>query len=636
MKSKEQEIKRDFSYIFAGTIVILIVLFSNGPFGFLPINISIFIALILGYGWFRIYFTSFDEMIQKDGRRIELFAVILLFFFWFLMKVFCIHPSTTDENIYFYMAKRFSEGLIPYRDFFFAHPPMHLIIPAIVFRTFGFNIVIAKLIPVMASLISGIFLYRLLRTLSGVIVALSGLIYYLFAYQVLMASSDMTGVNLTIMFLSISVYYLFVNKPILSGIFSAFALSCGLYSAAALLVIFIYLLIMRDLRSFAKYLIATVLLLFIIFGSFYIIGRENFILGVFKYHTLKPEKIPDRIDIFSTLNPLKIIYGSFVNTLNFLSGREFLKSIYFHSPLYISFVMVSAYFIVYGIKDFIRRKNLREPPFYRIYRVIGFSILAFLLFSVQYSSLRELYDFYLIFLFYFMAIASAYLMKYLYELPEKMNFWSASILTIAILIVLMMYKPISISLDKPLFGGDIKKDGERVEYQYNEPHFIGFISDLSHLLYYKDYRIVGKIEPFYRHYIWNKNLSFERAYEIADYIKSNSREYETITGASTIAPLLALLSNRRISAEEIDTNAKRFKSGLLTDEEFFRKVCSDNLRYLVVSARSYFSERYVGHSDFLRNSFVEEKRYSDPSAQHFKPLDVYLLKPAFAGCGLNK
>ncbi len=636
MKDSNSVEKRDILYPFVGFILIILVLFRGGPFGFLPINIAIFFALILSASWFGNYFKGFDEFVHKYARPIEYSALLLFFLFWFLIKVFSIHPSTTDENIYFYMAKRFSEGIIPYRDFFFAHPPVHLIIPAAIFKISGFNIVIAKLIPITASMISGVFLYRLLRVISGAVTALAGLIYYMFSYQVLMASSDMTGVNLTIMFLSISVYYLFVNRPVISGIFSALAVSTGMYSLALIFLIFIYLLIARNFEALLRYVLALVLPIAIISGLFYYLGRENFILGVFKYHTLKPEKIAGRIDIFSTSNPLMFIYAIIGNSFNFLTGRDFLKSIYFHSYLYIPFVIASIYFIVVSVRDFIKRKELKRPPNYKIYRVIGFSLIAFFVFVVQYSSLRELYDFYLIFLFFFMALSASYVIKYLYELPKNKGLLSAISISVVILVSLMMYRPLSASMDKPLFGGDIKSEGERVEYTYKEPNFPAVISDLAYLLYFKEYRIVGKTEPFFRHYIWNKNLSFEKAYEIAEYIRANSKDFETITGASTIAPLLALLSDRKIASEEIDTNAKRFKSGLLGDEDFFRKVCSDNLRFLVVTARSYFSERYVGHSDFLRNSFVEEKRFSDPSAQHFKPLNIYLMRPAFVGCGFIK
>ncbi len=636
MKSEQKEVRKDVSYVAAGIVLLFLLIFPNGPFGFLPPSIAVFIAFLVSYFWFAKYFESLDEIIKKRGRIIEISSLSLLIFFWFLLKVFCIHYSTTDENIYFYMAKRFSEGLLPYKDFFFAHPPMHLIIPAVIFKIFGFNIVIAKLIPITASLISGLFLYRLLRSISGVVTAFAGLIYYLFSYQVLMASSDMTGINLTIMFLSVSVYYLFLNKPVISGIFSGLAVSTGMYSAGLIATVVIYLLILREFRQLLRYLASFIVLVLIVFGTFYIIGGENFILGVFRYHTLKPEKIEGRVDIFNTVNPFVIMYGIFANSLNFLMGREFLKSLYFHSMLYIPFLIAVVSFLVLGIKDFIKRKELKRPPFYRIYRLIGFALLSFVFFVAEYSSLRELYDFYLIFLFYFMSIGAAYVIRYLTNLPSASKLGNAAIITFALIISLWMYKPLSESMDRPLFGQDVRKDGERIEYTYKEPQFAGFISDLAHLLYFKDYRIAGKTEPFYRHYIWNKNLSFEKAKEMADYIRANTKEFETITGASTIAPLLALLSDRRISSEEIDTNAKRFKSGILSDEDFFRKVCSDNLKYLVITARSYFSERYIGHSDFLRNSFVQDKKFTDPSAQHFRPLEIYLFKPVFAGCGLVK
>jgi hypothetical protein len=636
MKTRTDSEARDISYVTVGVILLFLSLLPSGPFGFLPLNISLYFAISLFILWASKYSLSLKEIIIRYRKIFEISLLILLFFLWFLIKVFAIHPSTTDENIYFYMAKRFSEGLIPYRDFFFAHPPMHIIIPAIIFKIAGFNIVIAKLIPVGATLIAGIFLYKMLKFVFGEIAGFAGLILYLFSYQVLMASSDMTGINITAMFVSISVYYFIANRMIAAGVFTSFAISSGLYSSPVVVLFLIWLLIKRDFKGILRYLLAFLIPFILIFGTFYLSGRENFILGVFKYHILKPEKIPDRVDIFSTMNPFIIIYGLFKNSIIFISSREFLKSIYFHSPLYILFTLTFIYFIIGSIRDIVNRKNIKSLPFYSTHRMLGFAILGFILFVLEYSSLKEIYDFYLVFLYFFMAIGAAYSLKYIYELPYNKGFWQSVFITSLIVVCLWTYKPLSQSMDRPLFGGDIKKDGERISYTYKEPHFITVLSDLAKMLYFKDYRIAGKMEPFYRHYIWNKNLSFEKAFEIADYVRNNSNVNETISGASTIAPLIALLSNRRVAAEEVDTNAKRFKSGILSEEAFFRKICSDNLRFFVISAKSYFSERYVGHSDFFRNSFIQENKFTDPGAQHFIPLDVYLFKPLYLGCGLER
>lgn len=624
----------DVSFLILGIILFFIIVIPGGPFGFLPPNIAVITAIILSSASIMRYSSGFAGWIKRMEKRVEVAGVIILFFFWFLIKVFCIHPTTTDENIYFYMAKRFSEGLLPYRDFFFAHPPVHLIIPAVLFKVFGFNIVVAKMIPITATLVSGIFLYKLLGMLSGRTTAFVGTIYYLFAYQVLMASSDMTGINITMMFVSISIYYLFVRMPVLAGIFSALALSSGLYSFAVIVAVVIYLLITKDYRGLLRYMLAAILLVLLIFGTFYVIGRESFITGVFKYHTLKSERLEGKVDIFTTSNPFKVFYGVFINLAVFIFSREFLKAIYFHSYLFIPFLVGGIYFIAQALRDFIRRKGLTEPPFYKVYRVVGFALLTFIIFLFEYSSLKEVYDFYLVFLYFFMAMVGGYLVKYLCGIIQSSGITRAILVTGAIIILLWLYRPLSQVIEEPLFGQDVKKEGEKVFYNYKEPHLPSMISDLAKALYFKEYRTVGQMEPFYRHYIWNKNLSFEKAYEIADYVRSTSKKTDKISGASTIAPLIALLSGRGIAAEEIDTNAKRFKSNLLTDEDFFRRVCSDNLRFFITTARAYFSERYVVHSDFLRNNFVEEKRFSDSGAQHFKPLEVYLFRPVFDGCGL--
>lgn len=627
--------KKDILYIVPGIILLFIYLLPQGPLGFLPLNIALFIAIILTSGWFK-RGLDISEKIERKKALIEYIALVSLFVFWFLIKVFSIHPSTTDENIYFYMAKRFSEGLIPYRDFFFAHPPIHLIIPAIIFKFTGFNLIVAKLIPITASLISGIYLYKFLKTLSGPVLGFAGVIYYLFSYQILMASSDMTGINLTIMFLSMSVYYLFTGREIISGILSALSISTGIYSTAFVVSTVFYLLISKELKRLMRYLISFIIPLLMIFGTFYIIAREDFVTQVFKYHIMKPDKIQGQINPFTSLNPFIIIYSVLLNSINFLFQREFLKAIYFHSMLFIPFALSSIFYISYGIKDLLHRQRLNRPPYYSIYKAIGFSTLSFCTFIAEYGSLKEVYDFYLVFLFYFMSIGASYTIKYLSDLPNKNSLFRSISITLAVIALLWMYRPLSDYLDRPLFGEDIRKEGERIEYTYNQPHFPPAITEIARILYYKDHRIAGKTEPFYRHYIWNKNLSFEKAYEIASYVRSNTKEFETIAGASTIAPLIALLADRHIAAEEIDTNAKRFKSGLLSDEDFFRKVCSDNLKFLIITDRAYFSKRYLIHSDFLKYSFTQDKRFIDPSAQHFRPLEIYLYKPLFQGCGLIK
>jgi len=50
-------------------------------------------------------------------------------FLFLLSKLYSLHPHRGDEGIYFYDALRLSQSARLYRDLFFTHPPLHLIIP---------------------------------------------------------------------------------------------------------------------------------------------------------------------------------------------------------------------------------------------------------------------------------------------------------------------------------------------------------------------------------------------------------------------------------------------------------------------------------------------------------------------------
>src|SRR3989344_2095849 len=66
-----------------------------------------------------------------------------------------------DENVYFYMAKSVSEGQIPYHDFFYVHPPLHIYLLAVLIKLFGVNFFVLKSAGLAFFLIASFFLYKL-------------------------------------------------------------------------------------------------------------------------------------------------------------------------------------------------------------------------------------------------------------------------------------------------------------------------------------------------------------------------------------------------------------------------------------------------------------------------------------------
>ena len=124
------------------------------------------------------------------------------------------------------------------------------------------------------------------------------------------------------------------------------------------------------------------------------------------------------------------------------------------------------------------------------------------------------------------------------------------------------------------------------------------------------------MERGYRHYLWNKKRALATLPEIATYIRENSSEADTIAGSSTVAPLLALASDRRLAGDEADTNTKRFRTGVLDEADYWETICRDQVRFLVSTSRSFFTPRRMKGHPVVQRWFRPVKRFDDPQIRH--------------------
>jgi len=134
---------------------------------------------------------------MKPKKDLAFLAIILIIFL--LLKSQGFQHSRTDENIYFYMGKLMAEGKIPYRDFFFAHPPLPLLLFTLIFLIFGFNFILLKSISVIAIIVAAYYLFRLIAEETDPKIGILSTIVFLFSYDVLRASTHPTGINLMVM-----------------------------------------------------------------------------------------------------------------------------------------------------------------------------------------------------------------------------------------------------------------------------------------------------------------------------------------------------------------------------------------------------------------------------------------------------
>ena len=149
------------------------------------------------------------------------------------------------------------------------------------------------------------------------------------------------------------------------------------------------------------------------------------------------------------------------------------------------------------------------------------------------------------------------------------------------------------------------------------------------------------MERGYRHYLWTKKRQFSKAEEIADWIKAESSPEETIAGASGVAPLIALLSERRLAAGESDTNSKRFKAArvlrqqgetlsddtrrLVDDASYWNAICADNVRFLISTSRSYFTQKKLRSLATVERWFKVRKTFWDDELKYKRrfPITIY-------------
>ncbi|MBI2647000.1 glycosyltransferase family 39 protein, partial [Candidatus Woesearchaeota archaeon] len=194
-------------------------------------------------------------MLQKNNKiTYGLFLILTVLFFIIVFKGLKT-PQPGDENAYYYMGKLISEGKQPYKDFFFAHPPLQVYLTAFIFLIFGFNIIVLKLIPLISTIVSGFVIFKISRHKFGNYEALVSILLFFFSYGVIFSSVFSFGIEIATMFMLVGIYYLLnKEKYFIAGLFFALAGTTRLLSLVPIFVIFATILVLNK-KKFIKLLL---------------------------------------------------------------------------------------------------------------------------------------------------------------------------------------------------------------------------------------------------------------------------------------------------------------------------------------------------------------------------------------------
>jgi len=192
-----------------------------------------------------------------------------------VLRLFFIHPTFSDENFYFNVAKSVKEGEIPYKDFFFAHPPLQIYTLALFFKIFGVSFLLGKILVLIISSLTIFLLFFISKELFDEKTAFIASFVFLLTPTFLAFSSVGYGMWEAMLLVLASMYFTIKNKLSLASIAFVSAVFFRYLAIVYLpfLILFLYLKKGKTksfLILFFGLSLLSLLLLFLLFGPNYI------------------------------------------------------------------------------------------------------------------------------------------------------------------------------------------------------------------------------------------------------------------------------------------------------------------------------------------------------------------------------
>ena len=201
--------------------------------------------------------------------------LILLIFLIFLIKLYNVHPTFSDENIYFSMGKSVSQGKLPYTGFDFVHPPFQLYILAFLFKLFGSSLLAAKTLSIIASSLSAYLVFLISKKLFNEKIALLSSVFFLIDPSFLAFSDQGYGIWEPLCLFLLSTYLILKDKINLSAL--VFASSLFFRYIAVIYLPFLIILMILEKKKIRKFIFAFLIAFSFIFSIMLLAFSFNFI-----------------------------------------------------------------------------------------------------------------------------------------------------------------------------------------------------------------------------------------------------------------------------------------------------------------------------------------------------------------------
>jgi hypothetical protein len=215
-------------------------------------------------------------------------ALLAIFLCYVFLKKANLSFSTGDQGVYFYAGYLWSQGVIPYRDFFISHPPIQLLVPTLTILLTGVHLSILQLLPAFFGALSGVIILLLAWKPLGSLRAILASGLFLLSYGTLLSTLYYTGQNLTLLLLLLAILLFLKRFKFSSGLVLGIAQSVGIH----ILFPFIALSILQwrwGTQGLKKFLGGFFLSAGILHIVSSIVAGKNFWTMVYLYHLKKPD-----------------------------------------------------------------------------------------------------------------------------------------------------------------------------------------------------------------------------------------------------------------------------------------------------------------------------------------------------------
>lgn len=220
----------------------------------------------------------FDRL--KNLEEKEIYKIIFVFAtvgLFLVLKFSNLELRFGDTNPYLYMADVLWKGILPYRDYFLADPPLLVILLAFFKLIFGKFLILFQTLPVLFEAGTAVVTYLLLKKWGNPLAFLAPLVL-LFSFTVLSTSDFVTGVQLVVFLSALAIWFWEKEKFVISGVMWSLALLTKLYVLPAVFVFVLLVVFKKEHKQLQKFFIGFVSTAVIVFLPF--IG---FIPKIFEY-----------------------------------------------------------------------------------------------------------------------------------------------------------------------------------------------------------------------------------------------------------------------------------------------------------------------------------------------------------------